>query len=73
MIASRFMHVLQFLMRELLDALLRPLWINDTAAFEGLLNRTDCYPFRVCYDLGECRQMWIQGPGEVDNYEEDFS
>ncbi len=65
--AAQLSAVLIFLIGELLDVLLRPLWLTNTRLFQQVLDVTDCYPFRVCYDLGEHRQFWIHAPGRADD------
>jgi hypothetical protein len=68
--AARFSCLLQFVIRELLNATLRPLWLSDLAQFEAALDSTDCYPFRVCYSLGERRQLWFEAPHQQTAWEE---
>lgn len=64
--------VLVFMIGELLDMVLRPLWLSDLSAFTAKLDATNCYPFRVCYVLGvERKQLWFEAPGEQSNEEDE--
>lgn len=66
-------HLNRWWIGELLNALLRPVWLGSFKSGNGfrfycLLNACDCYPFRVCYDD---TQLWMSDRPDEDSYWED--
>lgn len=51
-----------WLIAELLDLVLRPIWLRSKRSFVAAIDRLDCYPCRVGCDLGDFPQMWIETP-----------
>jgi len=74
--SARKLHpvVIEWLAVELLVALLRRAWARGLNHFEALVDATDCYPCRVCWETGDFPRFWIEtGPRQDEcDYAEEY-